>query len=120
MNEKTRDQLTILNAFVHDVATGTWISSLILITVLYREVARPAWAQAAPLGEALGRRFMVLTWASLAVILLTGVVRMVTWKAFGWTGDVSRDRVRLLKIKHAVLGIAFAAGTAWMALVVYR
>jgi len=119
MNEKVRDQLTILNAFVHDVATGTWISSLILITVLHREVQKPAWAQALSLGEALGQRFMVLTWVSLAVIMLTGVVRMVTWKVFGWTGDVSRDRVRLLKIKHAVLGVAFAAGTAWMAAVVY-
>jgi hypothetical protein len=44
---------------------------------------------------------------------------MATWKLFGWTGDVERDRIRLLKVKHAILGIAFAAGTAWMAYLVY-
>lgn len=120
MNDKLRDQLTILNAFVHDVATGTWISSLILITVLHSETRKPAWATASDLVPPLAAKFMVLTWVSLVVILLTGAVRMVTWKVFGWTGDVSRDRVRLLKIKHAVLGVAFTAGTAWMFVLVYR
>jgi uncharacterized membrane protein len=119
MNDKLRDQLTIVNAFVHDVATGTWISSLILVTVLAREISKPEWSGATTLGAALARKFMILTWASLAVILATGVVRMLTWKVFGWTGDVSRDRVRLLKVKHAVLGVVFAAGTAWQVLLVY-
>ncbi len=114
-----KEKLTILNAFVHDVATGTWISSLILITVLRSETRKAAWAGAAALVPPLASKFMLLTWVSLAVILLTGVVRMVTWKVFGWTGDVSRDRVRLLKVKHAVLGTAFLAGTAWMAAIVY-
>lgn len=120
MNDQLRDRLTIVNAFVHDVATGTWISSLILVTVLAREISKPEWSGAAALGAGLARKFMVLTWTSLAVILATGVVRMLTWKVFGWTGDVSRDRVRLLKVKHAVLGVVFAAGTAWQAVLVYR
>ncbi|HEU4382853.1 MAG TPA: hypothetical protein VFR85_05040 [Anaeromyxobacteraceae bacterium] len=119
MNETLRDRLTVLNAFVHDVATGTWLSSLLLITLLHRETGRPDWSLAAPLLPELKAKFMVLTWASLGVILATGVVRLLTWKAFGWTGDVSRERVRLLKVKHAVLGVAFAAGTAWLAAIVY-
>lgn len=119
MTEKLRDQLTILNAFVHDVATGTWISSLILMSVLRSETRQPAWLVASALVPPLAAKFMWLTWASLIVILLTGVVRMVTWKVFGWTGDISRDRVHLLKVKHAVLGIAFLAGTVWMALIAY-
>jgi len=119
MTEKLRDQLTILNAFVHDVATGTWISSLILLSVLRSESRQPAWAAAATLVQPLAAKFMILTWVSLVVILLTGLVRMVTWKVFGWTGDVSRDRVHLLKVKHAVLGVAFLAGTVWMAIVAY-
>jgi hypothetical protein len=114
-----KEQLTILNAFVHDVATGTWISSLIIISLLNHETAKPAWVLASPLLPGLKAKLMLLTWASLLVITLTGVVRMLTWKLFGWTGDVSRDRVHLLKVKHAVLGIAFAAGTAWMAAIVY-
>jgi hypothetical protein len=114
-----KEKLTILNAFVHDVATGTWISSLVVLTLLRSETRKPAWAAASALVPPLASKLMVLTWASLAVIVLTGVVRMVTWKAFGWTGDVSRDRVHLLKVKHAVLGVAFLAGTAWMAAIVY-
>jgi hypothetical protein len=114
-----RDKLTIINAFVHDVATGTWIASLVLISMLHAETSRPAWAAAAALVPALAARFMVLTWVSLGVILATGLVRMATFKVFGWTGDVARDRIRLLKIKHALLGIAFVAGTAWQVTIVY-
>jgi uncharacterized membrane protein len=119
MNERTRDQLTILNAFVHDIATGTWISALVLISILHVETSKAAWDASRALVAPLASKFMVLAWASLVVIMLTGVVRMVTWKVFGWTGDVSRDRVKLLKVKHALLGTAFLAGTVWMAVVVY-
>jgi uncharacterized membrane protein len=114
-----REKLTILNAFVHDVATGTWLSTLVLLTLLHREARAPAWASAAPLVETLERRFLVLTWVSLAVIVATGLVRMITFRAFGWTGDVAADRIRLLKIKHAILGIAFLAGTAYQIAIVY-
>jgi hypothetical protein len=114
-----REKLTILNAFVHDVATGTWIASLILISILHSETHSAAWLLAAPLVPPLAAKFMLLTWISLAVIMLTGLVRMVTFKVFGWTGDVARDRIRLLKIKHALLGVVFLAGTAWQVAIVY-
>jgi len=116
----TADKLTILNAFVHDVATGTWIGSLVLLTILHGQAARPEWAPAAALVPPLAAKFMWLTWASLGVIVLTGVARALTFKVFGWTGDVARDRIRLLKVKHALLGIVFVAGTAWMAVIAYR
>ena len=115
-----REKLTILNAFVHDVATGTWIGTLVLLTILHRETSKASWILASPLVPALERKFLVLTWVSLGVIVATGFVRMVTWKVFGWTGDVERDRIRLLKIKHALLGIVFAAGTVYQVLLVYR
>jgi hypothetical protein len=114
-----KERLTILNAFVHDVATGTWIGTLILLTIFHHETQSGAWLLAAPLVPGLERKFLLLTWVSLAVIALTGVVRMITWKVFGWTGDVERDRIRLLKIKHALLGVVFAAGTAWQVVLVY-
>ncbi|MEY2668232.1 MAG: hypothetical protein RJA59_870 [Pseudomonadota bacterium] len=114
-----QEKLTILNAFVHDVATGTWIGSLVLLSILHVQVASPEWAAAAHLARPLAGKFMWVTWVSLAVILLTGVVRMVTWKVFGWTGDVARDRIRLLKVKHAILGVVFAAGTAWQVAIAY-
>jgi putative copper export protein len=115
-----KEKLTILNAFVHDVATGTWIGTLVLLTILHDETRAPAWILAGPLVPSLERKFLILTWASLGVILATGLVRMLTFKVFGWTGDIAADRIRLLKIKHAVLGIVFAAGTAWQVALVYR
>ncbi len=114
-----REELTILNAFVHDVATGTWIGTLVLLTILHQETQKPAWLLASALVPGLERKFLALTWVSLAVIMATGVVRVVTWKVFGWTGDMERSRIRLLKVKHALLGIVFAAGTAWQVAMVY-
>jgi hypothetical protein len=115
-----RERLIILNAFLHDVATGTWIGTLVLLTILHREAARPAWILASPLVPGLERKFLALTWVSLGLILVTGVFRLLSWRLLGWTGDVERDRIRLLKVKHALLGIVFAAGTAWQVLLVYR
>jgi hypothetical protein len=43
-----KERLTILNSFVHDVATGTWISTLVLLSLLHREARSPAWSAAAP------------------------------------------------------------------------
>jgi putative copper export protein len=114
-----QEKLTILNAFVHDVATGTWIGSLILLSILHAQVAQPEWAAAASLVRPLAAKFMWVTWVSLAVIMATGVVRMITFKVFGWTGDVARDRIRLLKVKHAILGVVFLAGTAWQVAIAY-
>jgi uncharacterized membrane protein len=114
-----QEKLTILNAFVHDVATGTWIGSLVLLSILHAQATQPEWILAAGLVRPLAAKFMWVTWVSLVVIMLTGVVRMVTWKVFGWTGDVARDRIRLLKVKHAILGVVFAAGTAWQVAIAY-
>jgi len=114
-----RDRLTILNAFVHDVATGTWIGTLLLLTMLHREAQQPPWFLAGHLVPGLERKFLVVTWVSLAVIMATGVIRMVTWKVFGWTGDMEKSRIQLLKVKHALLGAVFAAGTLYQFLLVY-
>ncbi len=114
-----KEQLTILNAFVHDVATGTWIGTLVLLTVLHHEAQGPAWLLASPLVGPLERKFLVLTWVSLAIIIATGVVRVLTWKVFGWTGDMAADRVKLLKIKHMLLGIVFTAGTVYQVALVW-
>jgi hypothetical protein len=115
-----REQLTIFNAFIHDVATGTWIATLVLLTILHRETTLPAWAGAQPLVAPLESKFLWLTWISLGVIMGTGVVRMLTWKVFGWTGDIEASRIRLLKVKHALLGVVFAAGTVYQVLLVWR
>lgn len=108
-----KERLTIVNAFVHDVATGTWIAILAVLTLFARETSAPAWAPVSHLVPPLEQKLLALSWASLGVIAVTGVVRALTFKLFGWTGDVAADRIRLLKAKHALLGIVFAAGMVY-------
>ncbi len=43
-----KEKLTVLNAFVHDVATGTWIGTLVLLTILHHETQKPVWILAGP------------------------------------------------------------------------
>ena len=50
-----QEKLTILNAFVHDVATGTWIGSLVLLSILHAQATQPEWILAAGPGPAAGR-----------------------------------------------------------------
>lgn len=114
-----KEKLTVLNAFVHDVATGTWLGVLFLLTIFHFETGQAQWDAVDHLVPGLERKFLVMTWVSLGVIAATGVLRMLTFKLFGWTGDVAADRVRMLKVKHAVLGTVFAAGTFWQAFLVY-
>lgn len=119
MKDELRDRLTIINAFVHDVATGTWLSALVLMTSLHLRTRGPEWAPVATLLSSLKGDVMWLSWGSLATISLTGVVRALTFRAFGWTGDVAKSRVRLLKIKHALLGTTFLGGTVYQVWVAY-
>ena len=49
-----------------------------------------------------------------SLLASTGIFRRV----IPWNGD-TRDRIRLLKVKHALLGAVFLAGTAWQVAIVY-
>ncbi|BDG08834.1 hypothetical protein [Anaeromyxobacter paludicola] len=112
-----RERLTILNSFVHDVATGTWISSLLFMRLAHAETRGAPWAGVPrELVRQLEAQFMAITWTSLAVVVATGLVRALTFRAYGWTGDVARDRIRMLKLKHALLGATFLAGTLYQVL----
>lgn len=106
-----RDTIIIINSFLHDVATGVWIAVLI---VMYVISGQAAGVKGTPQGAAFVAGIMDSLWftavVSLAVILLTGVVRGLTFKFYGWTGDVARDRKRLLMVKHVILGIVVTAG----------
>lgn len=114
MTEKARAQLSLLNVYLHDIATGTWIASIALVTLVHFRTRGPEWAGAAPFVPALVGELAAVAWASLATVLATGVVRMITWKVLGWGGAAALDHDEFLKVKHAVLGLAFGGGTAWL------
>ncbi|MDA8234394.1 MAG: hypothetical protein M0Z31_06215 [Clostridia bacterium] len=101
-----RDTLIVLNSFVHDVATGAWISALFIMTLVDSELG----SISAELVSRIQDKLFWFAVASLVVIVLTGIVRGFTFRYYGWTGDVAKERKKLLMIKHAVLGVVFLAG----------
>lgn len=104
-----RDGIIIVNNFVHDLATGFWLSLLLVLAGLRQALLAVELLPAGRSVLALAFRWSLV---ALAVILASGVVRAATYRA---GGPVARQQLkwRLLVIKHALLGTAFAAGTLW-------
>ncbi|MGE5509325.1 MAG: hypothetical protein ACM3RP_12720 [Chitinophagales bacterium] len=104
-----RDGAIIVNNFVHDLATGFWLALVLVSAGLRRVLAATGLLAAGRPVLGLAFRWLLV---SLAIILLTGAVRAVTYREPGVAG---RDQVklRLLVAKHVLLGAAFLAGTFW-------
>ncbi len=60
--------------------------------------------------DSLLKGLWTLSLVSLAIMILTGAARVFTLKYYGWTGDIARERKRLLVVKHIILGIIIIAG----------
>jgi cytochrome b subunit of formate dehydrogenase len=106
-----RDTLITINSFIHDMATGVWLAVLL---VMYIISGRSGEITSIPQGQAFVSGLMANLWTaslvSLAVIAVTGIIRGLTFKYYGWTGDVAKGRKHLLMIKHIILGVVFALG----------
>jgi len=102
-----RDTLIVLNSFIHDVATGAWVSTLFMMNAIKSE-----FESILPVGiiNRLQGRLFTLAVICLVVIVITGIIRGFTFRYYGWTGDVAKNRKRLLMIKHMVLGLVFSLG----------
>lgn len=106
-----RDTLIIINSFIHDVATGAWISTLFVMTFLKAELDQQVGMQGvANLTTRLQGEFFMLAVICLGIVLITGIIRGLTFRYYGWTGDVARGRKQLLVIKHIILGIVVLSG----------
>jgi len=95
-----RDWLVITNSFIHDTATGLWVAGLYLMARL-----ESVYGQGTLFYE-----FNRLVWLALVVVMLTGAFRAITFRQYGWTGDVAKERKRLLLIKHGILGALIITG----------
>lgn len=95
-----KDFLIILNSFLHDMATGAWISTLFMINFIKDE----------ELTTRLQGKLFILAVVCFVIVIITGIIRGVTFRYYGWTGDVAKGRKRLLMVKHIVLGTVFLAG----------
>ncbi len=101
----------IMNNFLHDMATGTWVACLLVRWVLDDRATGMSAEASAALSDASRLVFWLLLGA-LAVIVGTGVLRLAYWRS----QTPAEDRVakrRALLVKHAAFAVVYGAGTAW-------
>ena len=101
----------VLNGFIHDFATGYWLSDLIAIYLLhgYRS-GTPALAETLAGIE----RFFFWNCVGAAVaIFATGGMRTFTYVDNFFGPEVERTRRKMLIIKHVVLLAVVGSGIYW-------
>jgi len=102
--------LIIINNFVHDLFTGLWISSVLVIYLLSRKAG---FAQGTPLTTSLQGVMKVFFWLglfSILVIIITGIFRLLEYK-FQNRGASEPLKKKILILKHILLGAIFLGGT---------
>ena len=100
--------LVVLNGFVHDFATGYWLSAMISIWFLARyRLELPAVAGVL---TGIQKFFFWNSVGAVVVIFATGAGRTFTYMDNWYGVDAERVRRRMLVIKHVVLFAAFGFG----------
>jgi hypothetical protein len=102
----------IVNNFFHDLSSGLWAASILVMWILNDRVAggMPS-AAAAAIADVLHLLFFIVL-GSLLVIFATGGIRLRYWRKQG-TADELPYRRRALLVKHGVYLVVYGAGTVW-------
>ena len=109
--ETLKKALTVLNGFIHDFATGYWLSAMIAIGFLHRfQSEYPATASVLGVME---RFFFWNSVGAVVVIFATGGMRTFTYVDNVFGPEAERVRRRMLIFKHVVLIAIFAIGGYW-------
>jgi uncharacterized membrane protein len=111
MIEKIKKIAVVLNGFIHDFATGYWLSAMIAVYLLHRFQGEYP-AVAAQLGR-IERFFFWNTIAAAAIIFATGGMRTFTYVDNFYGEEAEKTRRQMLIIKHVVLVAIFGAGGWW-------
>ncbi len=102
----------IANNFLHDMATGTWAACLLVLFVLESRAQQIGEKAALSALAAAGQTVFLFMLAALAVIAVTGTLRL-----FYWDDEVSADAVdatrRVLIFKHLAFFAIYGSGTWW-------
>lgn len=105
--------LTIINALAHDLFTGLWISSILVICLLERKVRLAQEMLVAPLKEVMGT-FFCLGIFCIFMIIATGVFRFFEYQhRYSSAPDPARKKIKskILILEHILLVLVFAGGT---------
>lgn len=98
--------LIIINNFIHDLFTGLWISTIIVIYLLEKKVH---FVPIEPLKDVM-KVFFGLGIFSLLIIIITGIFRSINYK-FTNSGTFGTVKKKILIIKHILLGLILLWGT---------
>ncbi len=108
----------VLNGFIHDFATGYWLSAMIAIHFLSNFQGKyPALT-----GQlaAISRFFFWNSILAVVVILASGVGRTFTYVENVFGESTEQTRRRMLIIKHILLLLLFGGGGWWAYLKAYN
>lgn len=101
----------IVNNFLHDMATGTWAACVLVLWRLSAERSGVPAEAAEALLSAAGDVFVLLA-VALAVIAVTGGVRLRYWRSQSSPDELAEKRKALIAKHVAFLGI-YGLGTWW-------
>lgn len=101
----------MMNNYMHDVATAVLLVSAVTLFVLARRAARDGNVPGvAAYFLAAYRKLNMLLAASLAWIVLGGVVRTLAYRQYEWLPAAGRGQVPALILKHILIFLTLAAG----------
>jgi hypothetical protein len=102
--------LIVMNNFVHDLFTGLWVSTLLVIYLLHRKMRSLGGALDHAVLLDMMRTFFWIGIASVVLILLTGSFRLLYFRTENIGGD-REIKKNLLIIKHVLFTFIFITGT---------
>ena len=108
----------VLNGFIHDFATGYWLSGMIAIHFL--SGFQQEFPAVASILIEIKKFFFWNTVGAVVVILVTGAGRTYTYVDNVFGESTEQARRKLLIIKHVVLLAIFGAGGYWAYLATFR
>lgn len=102
--------LFVVNNFVHDLFTGLWASSLFVIYLLDAKARSLGGLLISSALHDVMRTFFRLGVASIAVIIVTGSLRLFYYRTES-IGDDREIKKELLIVKHVLFAVVFIGGT---------
>ena len=98
----------VLNGFIHDFATGFWLSAMIVIYSLHR--FQQEYQSIAETLNILERFFFGTTIVAVVIIFATGGMRSFTYVDNFYGEESEQSRRKMLITKHIILLAVFGVG----------
>ena len=109
---------TIFVGFIHDLAAGCWAATVLSIYWLDRSLVEHHELE--PVIAGLKKEFFYIGLAFVAIVLLSGMGRTLTYVGSVYGEDAEKTRKKMLIIKHIILFTIFSIGIYWQYRTVFK